>query len=100
MPAGKAQTVKALAGAAGDLLIRVTGGSESVRGLAFRAADVRPGDLFFCVVGAQADGHGFAAEAVAAGAGALVVERPLDLAVAQIVVRDSRLAMARVAAKF
>ena len=49
-----------------------------------------PGSLFFCVPGARADGHDFAAEAVANGAVALVVERPLDLAVPQLVVADAR----------
>ena len=44
--------------------------------------------------GRRADGHDFAAEAVGDGAVALVVERPLDLAVPQLVVRDARAAMA------
>src|SRR6266487_1392606 len=62
--------------------------------LAYDARDVRPGSLFFCVPGSRADGHDFAAEAVANGAVALVVERPLDLGVPQLVVPDARRAMA------
>src|SRR5690242_2790571 len=65
-----------------------------VEELAYSTADVGPGTLFFCVRGARADGHDFAGEAVANGAVALVVERPLDLPVPQVVVADSRAAMA------
>jgi len=71
-----------------------------VTGLAFSSRDVRAGSLFFCVPGARADGHDFAADAVAAGAAALVVERPLDLEVPQAVVADARAAMAPAAAAF
>ena len=45
---------------------------------------VTPGAVFFCVPGSRADGHEFAARAVAAGAVALVVERPLELDVPQL----------------
>jgi UDP-N-acetylmuramoyl-L-alanyl-D-glutamate--2,6-diaminopimelate ligase len=68
--------------------------------LAYDANAVTPGALFFCVPGRRADGHDFAADAVAAGAAALVVERPLDLAVPQLVVEDARVAMADAAAEF
>src|ERR671934_679528 len=68
--------------------------------LAYDARQVRPGSLFFCVPGARVDGHDFAADAVATGAAALVVERPLELDVPQIVVADSRAAMAVAADEF
>ncbi len=71
-----------------------------VRDLAYDTRTVVPGALFFCVRGAQADGHDLAAEAVARGAVALVVERELDLPVPQIVVSDSRRAMAPAAVAF
>src|SRR5919197_1604627 len=71
-----------------------------VRDLAYDARSVRPGSLFFCVPGARADGHDFAAEGVERGAVALVVERPLDLAVPQLVVPSARFAMAIVADEF
>ena len=44
--------------------------------------------------GGNVDGHDLAAEAVAAGAVALVAERPLELGVPCVVVPDSRVAMA------
>jgi len=71
-----------------------------VRDLAYDARAVTPGALFFAVPGERADGHDFAAEAVERGAVALVVERQLDLPVPQVVVRDSRAAMAPAADVF
>ncbi|HUJ93058.1 MAG TPA: UDP-N-acetylmuramoyl-L-alanyl-D-glutamate--2,6-diaminopimelate ligase [Gaiellaceae bacterium] len=71
-----------------------------VRDLAYDARAATPGALFFCVPGARADGHDFAAEAVERGAVALVVERPLDLPVPQLVVESAREAMADAADEF
>ncbi|MGZ4334662.1 MAG: Mur ligase family protein, partial [Gaiellaceae bacterium] len=64
------------------------------------ARAVTPGVLFFAVPGEHADGHDFAPEAVERGAVALVVERGLDLPVPQVVVPDSRAAMAPAADVF
>jgi len=68
--------------------------------LAYDPAAVRPGTLFFCVRGSRADGHDLAADALAAGAVALVVERPLELAVPQLVVESVRTAMPAAATRF
>ena len=68
--------------------------------LAYDARAASPGSLFFAVPGMRADGHDFAPDAVDNGAAALVVERVLDLEVPQIVVRDSRAAMALAADEF
>jgi len=74
--------------------------SVEVGDLAYDARAVSDGALFFCVPGSRADGHDFAAEAVARGAVALVVERPLELPVPQLVVADARAAMAPAADEF
>jgi UDP-N-acetylmuramoyl-L-alanyl-D-glutamate--2,6-diaminopimelate ligase len=71
-----------------------------VGSLAYDSRKVGPGTLFFCVPGEKSDGHDFARAAVEAGAVALVVERELDLDVAQVVVADARAAMAPLAARF
>ena len=71
-----------------------------VTDLAYDARRVTPGSLFVCVPGLKADGHDFAPQAVANGAAALVVERELDLPVPQLVVADSREAMALAADAF
>jgi UDP-N-acetylmuramoyl-L-alanyl-D-glutamate--2,6-diaminopimelate ligase len=72
----------------------------SVSGVAYRSDRVRPGDVFFCVPGLAFDGHDFASDAVARGAVAVVAERPLDVDVPQVVVRDARAALAVVSARF
>ncbi len=77
-------------------------GPDDVRitGLAFDNRQVEPGTLFFCVPGFTRDGHDFAADAVARGAAALVVQRPLGLGVPEVRVDDVRGAMAGAAARF
>ncbi len=80
---------------------RVVGdGSVDVVDLAYDSRKAGPGTLFFCVVGEKSDGHEFAGRVVAAGAVALVVERELDIEVAQVVVPSARAAMAPFAAAF
>ena len=75
-------------------------GAVVVTGLAYDSRCVSPGALFLCVPGFDRDGHEFAAAAVAAGAVALVVERPLGLGVPELVVPSVRAAMAPLAARF
>jgi UDP-N-acetylmuramoyl-L-alanyl-D-glutamate--2,6-diaminopimelate ligase len=71
-----------------------------VASLAYDSRKAKAGTLFFCVPGEKVDGHEFAAGAVEAGAVALVVERRMELDVAQVVVPDARAAMAPLAAWF
>ncbi|MFN8150126.1 MAG: UDP-N-acetylmuramoyl-L-alanyl-D-glutamate--2,6-diaminopimelate ligase [Solirubrobacterales bacterium] len=76
-------------------------GSTEITDLAFDSSRVEPGTLFFCVRGMTSDGHRFAPDAVAAGAAALVVDHELgDLDVPQVLVEDTRRAMAPLAARF
>src|SRR5205814_8731893 len=78
----------------------VGGAAVEIRELAYDAREVPRGSLFFCIPGASVDGHDLAAEAVANGAAALVVEHPLDLSVPQLVVPSVRAAMPRGAVVF
>lgn len=55
---------------------------------------IQQGSLFVCVKGYTVDGHDFAADAVSRGAAAVIAQRPLDLPVPVIVVKDSVRAMA------
>ena len=71
-----------------------------ITGLAYDSRQVVEGGLFFCVTGMESDGHDFAAAAVEAGAQALVCERRTGLGVTEVLVPDTRQAMASVAAAF
>ena len=71
-----------------------------VAGLAYDNRRVTPGSLFFCVPGSTRDGHEFAGDAARRGAVALVVQRPVEVGIPEIVVPDVRAAMASAAARF
>src|SRR5436309_13597429 len=86
----------------GELMSGVPPGAREVEvsSLAYDNRAVKPGTLFFCVPGFTRDGHDFAPEAIARGAVALVVQRPLNLGVPEIEVDGVRAAMAPAAARF
>ncbi len=71
-----------------------------VGGIAYHSERVSPSDLFCCIPGARSDGHDHAAQAVQAGASSLLVERHLPVDVPQVVVPDTRAAMALCASTF
>lgn len=64
-------------------------GTEAwLRGASIDSRTVSAGDLFVAFEGARVDGHDFAADALAAGAAALLVSRELPLAAPQCVLAD------------
>lgn len=78
-----------------------------VRGITHDSRQVRPGDLFVCLVGSKHDGHAYAPDALARGAAAFVVQedhlRDFRLAESQakiplLVVPDTRRALPALAA--
>jgi UDP-N-acetylmuramoyl-L-alanyl-D-glutamate--2,6-diaminopimelate ligase len=73
-------------------------GTQPLVDVTHDSRQVQIGWVFVCVVGGRDDGHRHAPAAVAAGAALLVVERLLELDVAQLVVADARRAMGPVAA--
>jgi len=85
--------------AIGPLAVRGRAQAD-ITAVTYRAEDAGPGALHVCVPGFTADGHDFAALAVANGAAALVVERELEVAAPQIVVGSARRAMAAAADAF
>ena len=66
-----------VAAVTGGRLHRATG-DEPVTGVEFDSRKVRPGGLFLALPGERADGHDFAAAAVAAGASAVLAGREVD----------------------
>lgn len=72
-------------------------GQLTITGVQTDSRKVQPGDLFICLPGHTVDGHRFAPQAIASGAVALVVTQLLDVHVPQVVVKDTRLAMAIIA---
>ena len=75
-------------------------GDADILSLCADSRAVGEGDLFFCIAGTHADGHLFAKEALKRGAAAFVTEHELPLPAPQLIVPDSREAMARIAAAF
>jgi UDP-N-acetylmuramoyl-L-alanyl-D-glutamate--2,6-diaminopimelate ligase len=66
---------------------------------AYDSRAVRPGAVFVAIPGLRADGRAFVGDAIAAGAVAVLVERPVaGVAVQQVVVADARRALATAAA--
>lgn len=59
---------------------------------------VTPGSLFVAIAGERFDGHDYVAQAAAAGAGAVLVSRQLDVDVPQLVVEDTVAGLTRLAA--
>jgi len=60
-----------------------------------------PGAVFVCIPGAKSDGHNYAADVAAKGAAALIVERKLPIdGITQILVKDSRVALAEASAAY
>ncbi|MEO8273227.1 MAG: UDP-N-acetylmuramoyl-tripeptide--D-alanyl-D-alanine ligase [Chloroflexota bacterium] len=78
-PDAPAFTAEELRRLTGGRLLRTS--SRQVRGAAVDSRLVVPGQLFVALPGERTDGHRFLAEAVVAGAAALVVSRPVPEAV-------------------
>ncbi len=78
-----------------DLLSEARGPEDvAVGGVAQDSRLVEPGDLFVAWRGTASDAHDFVADAASRGAAAAVVERPVDVDIPQLVVRDGRRAAA------
>lgn len=75
-------------------------GDPVIAAIDYDSRRITPGALFAALPGADFDGHAYVGNAVAQGAVAVLCEHPLDLPVPQIVVRDSRAELARIATAF
>jgi len=78
-----------------DLLTEVCGPEDIVvRGVSQDSRTTEADELFLAWKGTERDAHDYVAGAVSRGASAAVVERPVDVNVPQLVVRDGRRAAA------
>jgi UDP-N-acetylmuramoyl-tripeptide--D-alanyl-D-alanine ligase len=82
---------------AGDVRPAGVGGSVIDGAVETDSREIAPGGIFVARVGETMDGHDFAQTAVERGAALLLVERPLDLDVPQVVVADATVALAALA---
>ncbi len=77
---------------------RLQGGDAEVTGVVIDSRRVAPGALFVALRGERFDGHDFLAQAEAAGAVGVLLERPMPSPLPQILVQDSRQGLGRLAA--
>ena len=85
-----------VATASGGRLVDAPDPAATVTGrVVFDSREVGPGDLFLALPGERADGHDFAAGAVAAGAVGVLAQRPVG--VPAVIVRDGLAALSRLA---
>ncbi len=62
-------------------------------GVSIDSRTIHQGDLFIALVGERFDGHDYIAAAEAAGAAAIIISRPVDTSLPQLMVNDTRLAL-------
>ena len=74
--------------------------SVEVTGISYNSKTTKTGDIFICLVGEYTDGHEYAQMAIDNGAVALLVERPLDIKIPQVVVKNTRHKIADIADRF
>ncbi len=76
---------------------RLAGGDRLIEGVGIDTRTLQPGELYVAIKGQNFDGHDFVDLAQQGGAAALIVERPVQSALPQVIVGDTRLALAELA---
>lgn len=71
-----------------------------VKNIAFNSSQVTAGDMFVCLVGSNTDGHEYACEAIDNGCVCIVCQKPLKVDCTQIIVQNTRKALAIMSANF
>lgn len=82
----------------GVLNAELIGADAQIDSVTTDTRKVEAGGLFIALKGEKYDAHEFAADAIAAGAGALVVSKRLPVEVPQLVVADTRIALGQLGA--
>ena len=76
---------------------QLQGAEQTIHRIVIDSRAVVVGDLFVALAGEHSDGHDYVAAALANGALAAIVERPMDIAISQIIVADAVKALAVIA---
>ncbi|MBQ2983343.1 MAG: UDP-N-acetylmuramoyl-L-alanyl-D-glutamate--2,6-diaminopimelate ligase [Candidatus Gastranaerophilales bacterium] len=71
-----------------------------IKGISYNSNTINSHEIFVCLKGEHVDGHNFAQSAFEKGAIALMVERPLNIEIPQIVVKSTQESIADLAAVF
>jgi UDP-N-acetylmuramoyl-L-alanyl-D-glutamate--2,6-diaminopimelate ligase len=93
----KASSLAELAEVLDDVTV-LGNGSTEIREISYDSRSMQEGNLFVALRGGYFDGHDFTANAVENGAAALMVEEQVESEIPQLVVPNSRAALAKVAA--
>lgn len=75
---------------------RLVGEDRLIDAVSIDTRSLQKGDLYVAIRGEHFDGHDFVEQAEQAGAGAVIVERQLETPLPQVVVADTRLALAEI----
>lgn len=75
----------------------LVGASVPVSGLSIDTRTLVNGDIYLAIKGEQFDGHDFIAQAQQQGAGAMIVSKKVDTDLPQLIVKDTRIALAELA---
>ena len=86
---------------AGVSIVRIAADMQTdIEKITYDSRKAVAGALFVCIRGFQTDGHQYIESAVKNGASVILTEEAIDITVPHIVVKDTRLALARLAANF
>lgn len=100
---GGTMIVRELVKAVNDIVLSLSLNGQSelqITGLTNRSTEIATGNLFICHKGSRFDSHDIVPEIIKKGASFLVVERPIQLNFPHVLVSDTRLAEALLAARF
>lgn len=76
---------------------RLVGKDARIQGVSTDSRSIQPGQLFVALVGVNFDGAEFCQQAISQGAAAVLVNRPVEVSVPQIICEDSQFALGHLA---
>ncbi len=71
-----------------------------ITGISYDSRDIKPNDVFVCLIGEKTDGHNYIKEAEAKGAKAILAQKNIDSNLPVIHVKDTQSAIAKLSSLF